>query len=456
MRKVFVYCFFYISLVAFGQVKVASHPLAFKKSKEYQQVVTATNLNNDEIFTFASDKEKITLLHYNAFLFFKDSLVATRPDLSYKNNIGYSFGADENPTLYWSDDSFKNIAAVHYDLVSKQVATQFYRLPLQSESVLYAFNENNTFYLLTKKSSTDALVLYVFKDRKKMQYLLDFSGFEFFNQKKEPLLLSMILSVLPLEKIDTRAFNPLFKATSKSKFYIRKDDILFTLDHNATETQVFQLDFKSNQLLERKIPQLSLKRANGTSNSYYHENKLYQIAANAEELHFGFKDFDSETLLQDFNVTKNDTITFKNSPLWSQTENQAPKIVKNTAKFLNQLSTSSVGVSVYKTPKAFFLTIGGNRFVEQFATQYSPNNGGFDTQMYMTSSNVYFESLFDKKGNHSPARPAPLAIDFINRFSYEHPEAIFQSTFKHKNYFIHAYYDSKLKQFIMRKFYDGL
>ncbi|MGL5111036.1 MAG: hypothetical protein ACRC6O_00195, partial [Flavobacterium sp.] len=261
MKYLYACCFLCTALFAFGQVKVGSHPLAFKKSKEYQQVVAVANSNNDDVFAFASDKEKITILHYNAFLFFKDSMVSARPNLGYRKNVGYSFGTDENPTLYWSDDSFKNIAAVHYDMVSKQVATQYFRLPLERESVLYVANENNTFYILTEKKGVDALVLYVFKDRKKMQYLLDFSGFEFFNQKKEPLSVSMILSVLPLEKIDTRTFNPLFKATSKSKFYIRKDDILFTFDHNATETHLFQLDFKSNQLLERKISQLSLKGA---------------------------------------------------------------------------------------------------------------------------------------------------------------------------------------------------
>ncbi|MGL2987901.1 hypothetical protein ACSVH5_09915 [Flavobacterium sp. RSSA_27] len=455
MKQVGILLFLGSTFLTFGQIRLASHPLELKKAKEYHQIINTSDRQNDNVFVFATDKEKTTILKYSPFLFFKDSMVTKRPDIGYKLMAGYSFGQDENPTVYWADSNFKNIVAVHYDLVAKKTTTNFLQLPLQRETVLHTFNENNNFYILTKKITTEALVLYIFKDGKKTQYLLDFSGFEFVNRKKETINLSTILAVLPLEKIETRAYNPLFKATSKSKFYVRENDILFTFDHNINETQLFQLDFKTLQLVERSIPQFSLKRLNGLSNSYYHENKIYQVAANDEELHFGCKDFETDAVIKEFSVTKNDTITFKNSPLYAQVMNQRPKEIKTTAKFLKQLSATDLGVTVYKTNKNLFLTIGGDVEVEQFSPGFTPNLGDFLSNSYFIPVNVYFESVLDKKGNHIPSKPEPLAVDFMNQFYYENPQATLQSTFKHKKYYISGYYDTKLKQFVMQKFYDG-
>jgi hypothetical protein len=455
MKQLVVLLFFGNVSLFFGQIRVASHPLELKKSKDYHQIICASDRKNDNVFVFATDKEKTTILKYNPFLFFKDSMTVPRPDLGYKSMVGYSFETDENPTVYWADPSYKKIVAIHYDFASKKTITSFLSLSLVRETVLYTFNENNNFYLLTKKNTENALGLYVFKSGKNTPYLLDFSNFEFVNTKKEVVNLSMILAFFPLEKIETRTYNPLFKATSKSKFYVRENDILFTFDHNWFETQLFQLDFKTLQLKEQIFTQFPLKRGGGNANSYYHENKIYQLAANNEELHFGIKDFETNEFIKEFHVAKNDSITFKNSPLTIQIANQRPKAIKNTAKFLNQLSTTDLGVSVYKTPKNLFLTIGGSQEVERYSSRFLPDEEQFVSNSYSVSWNVYFESLLDKKGNPMASKPAPLAVDFIQRFSYEHPEFVLQNTLRHKNYYLHTYYDSKLKQFVVLKFYDG-
>ena len=194
MKHVLFFLFLGNTFLAFGQIKLASHPLELKKAKEYHNVITTSDRQNDNVFVFATDKVNTTILKYNSFLFLKDSIVTKRPDIGYKLMAGYSFGADENPTLYWADANFKNIVAVHYDMVLKKTMANYFQLPLQRETVLHAFNENNNFYVLTKKNNTEALVLYVFRDGTKTQYLLDFSGFEFENSKKEPINLSVILN----------------------------------------------------------------------------------------------------------------------------------------------------------------------------------------------------------------------------------------------------------------------
>lgn len=455
MRLILFVLFFSGTFLTFSQVKLTSFPLELKKSKVYHQFFSASDKQNGNVFVFATDKEKTTIVKYSPFLFLKDSMVTPRPDLGYKIMAGYSIGPDDNPTLYWADPMYKKILGVQYDLVSKKTTYSFLQLPLDRETVLQTFNENNNFYVLTKKINADALVLYVFKEGKRTPYLLDFSGFEFVDNKKEVIDFTSILTLFPLEKIETQAYNPLFKAISKSKIYVRENDILFTFDHNTFETRLFQLDFKTLQLIERNFAQFPLKPSKGNSNSYYHEGKIYQLSANKEELHFGFKDFQTGALLHEYSVTKNDTITFKNSPLFSHVDNRRPRTIKTTTKFLAELSLTSIGVTVYKTPWNLFFTIGGNRGLEQLAFPFMSIDGEFIMDYNFVPMSVYFESIFDKKLNHSKSRPGPLAVDYINRFTFEHPYVVLQNTFRHKNYYLHAYYDSKLKQFVLLKFNDG-
>ena len=47
----------------------------------------------------------------------------------------------------------------------------------------------------------------------------------------------------------------------------------------------------------------------------------------------------------------------------------------------------------------------------------------------------------------------PLAVDFISQFINEN-DVTLQSVFPFENYYILSYYDSKKKEYVMRKFED--
>ncbi len=93
MKQVWVLLFLGSTFLTFGQVRLASHPLELKKAKEYHQIINTSDRQNDNVFVFATDKEKTTILKYSPFLFFKDSMVTKRPDVGYKLMAGYSFWA---------------------------------------------------------------------------------------------------------------------------------------------------------------------------------------------------------------------------------------------------------------------------------------------------------------------------------------------------------------------------
>ncbi len=448
----------------FGQTVLSSYPLELKKSRAYQQIINAENTKTHEVFVFGTDKENVTILKYNSALFLADTLVMSRPNLDYKILLGYSFDDNATPTLYWSSQDLKHILAVQYDLNAKTTVSLVYELPFLQEFILSQFQTDNGFYIISEKSTAQQLVLYIFKNGKKEQKILDFSSFKFQNQKTEALTLHEILDVFPIETLQTNEFTPLFRGTQKTKLYLLKNRILLTFDHNYKETQLFDIDLNSFSIQEKKIQQPITKTLQSLSNSFFNDNKLYQLSVNEQEIVFEIKDYTSGSSINSFQVSKKDTISFKNSPLFAQIDGQKPSEVKNTFKFLQRLLFLNVGLTVYKTQKEILITIGGTREAQSTAFDYSIGlnaamNGNFafgsDLLINTKPVNLYFESVLDKNLKHSEKEQEPLAVDFISRFLYEHKEVSLQNTFRFKNYYIFGYYDAKAKQYTMRKFTDG-
>jgi hypothetical protein len=434
-----------------SQTVLATFPLKLKKSKEYKQILNAENNITHDVFAFVSDKETLTILQYNSALFLSNQYSLPRPDINYKLLSGYSFNNDGNPTLYWSNTDFTKIMAVQYDLNAKTNTAVSYDLQFFNQTVITQFQVNNTFYILSQKHFEEKLVLYIFKDGKKEEKTLDFGSFKFKNTNNQTITFSQILEVLPIEKIETNQFNPLFKGTKKTKLYVLKNKLLFTFDHNDHETQAFEIDLATFEIHEKNYPKPASKIKATLSNSYYHEGKIYQLNVNDEEMLFDIKEYTTAVSIKNFTVSKTETIPFKTSPLWLQMEGEKQKELKNTDKFLSHLLYLEVGLTVYKTPNAILMTLGGTGNIQFTDTSQDFSN----ISIRNVPTTVYFESLFDKKLDHNKQDQEPLAVDFISGFLQEHQEATLPSVIRYKNYYIMGYYDTYAKQYAMRKFIDG-
>lgn len=458
MKKIITFLILFQSAFFFSQTVLTTFPLELKKSKEYKQIVNVENTTTHDLFVFASDKENLTILKYNSALFLSDQYALPRPDISYKQIVGHSFNSDGNPTLYWSSQDFRKILAVQYDINTKSTAAIIdYDMQFFNQTVITQFQENNGFYILAKKEFEDKLVLYAFKNGTKEEKTLDFSTFKFQNSKGQAVKFSQILEALPIGKIETSQFNPLFKGTQKTKLYVLKNRLLLTFDHSDNETQAFEVDLATSAILEKNFPKTSTKNYVSLSNSYYHENKIYQLKVNADELLLEIKDYKTADTIKSILVSKTDVIPFKSSPLWLQLEGQRPKEFKTTAKFLNQLVYLEVGLTVYKTPNSILITMGGTGTIQftDIINSLSSNQINGDLMYRDIPTTVYFESVFDKKLDHNKKDQEPLAFDFISGFQQEHPEVTLPSVIRYKNYYILGYYDNYAKQYTMRKFTDG-
>ena len=450
MKKLLLLSLLISKSVLFGQTVLASFPLDFKKTDEYNQVLNVENTETHEIFVFACNSENITILKYNNAVFLNDQFVFPRTNLENRLLIGYSFGEDGNPILYWASQNSKDIIIGKYYLETKTFKLLKFSFPFSTEYIVDYFQEKNTFYILSKDKEEQALALYIFKNGVLEEKEFDFSSFVFQNKNTQLVTFNKIIEENPIEKIDTDAFTPFDKSTKISKAYLINNHLILTLDHNPKKTQVFDLDIENHTVSEKSFTQPVLDNSNKISNSFFSDNKLYQISGSKYGISIEIKDYNSGQTLKDIKVLKNDTIKFKTSPLLLQYDGRQPTELKKTSQFLNRLVFLDIGLSAFKNRQNTFLTIGGTPKTEDYYQFYMNDFASLDH-----TESVYFETTLNDNLEFIKDEHQPLAIDNIYYFLSLQKKAAFQNIFKFKNYYILGYYDFGTKQYVMRKFTDG-
>ena len=459
MKKLFLlFCIFY-NAVLLSQTVVNSFPLDLNRTLENAQIINIEDVKTNDIYVFAADDKYINILQYNKFLFLKNQFRDSIKNAENRSIIGHSISDDGNPILYWATDNLRNIRIIKYYLETKTIRSLNFDMPLNNEYIISSFQKNNIFYILSKETDQQHLLLYEFNNGKCEIKMFDLSSVPFQNEKGQTLSFNTVIRYYPIEKMDTNNFNTLDKTSGKSKMYVLDNKIIMTFDYNLKSTKVLSLNLETIGVTEKIFNQPVSKTASKTSNSFFYDNKLLQIKANNEELLFDIKAFDSGKTLKNFTVSKNDTIPFKNSPLFVQISEKKPQQVKTTANFLKQLSNVNAGISAFKNRKNIFISLGG--FAEyEVLTSYGQDNffGDLNSGRYSEYSNkmVFFDSMFNSDFEFvNSKQPEPLAIDNVYYYLSINKNISLQNILKVQDYYILGYYDQKLKQFIMRKFTDG-
>lgn len=461
MKQIFLFWSLIWSSVLLSQTVLTSYKVDFKIKKERPEIVNAQNTITKDVFVFIAS-DSLTILKYNSALFLKDKFVTSRQFVENRSLLGYSFSEDGNPTLYWFSGEEKSIILTKYYIENKTSRALKFQIPLDEKSILTYYQKDNNFYLIMREKMKEALTAFIFKNGMAEERFLDFSSFQFRDRKTQQKTFNQILNENPIEKMDSGEYNPLYKVTAKSKLYTLPNRLILTLDQSFRKTQLFDINLDNLEIKEKTFVKPIGAKNPKTSNSFYHENKLYQLNVNSDELLFDIKDYESGESLKSFAVTKKDTIRFANSPLLMQIENRPPKQIKNTAKFLKELSSIDIGVSVFKNRQNLFLTLGGSgsdsKNISVNGFNFDDFFGDFPSNNYYnieTNYSVFFESVWTKKLELTAGNREPFATDKIYNFLDSHKEAMIPNSIKLNNYTILSYYDVDAKEIVLRKFEDG-
>lgn len=481
LKKISFLILFLNSLPSFSQDIVSSATVNLKNNRDVFQTV---NNNKKEVTLFVSDKIKVKAIHLNEKMQIVDSISAERPNTrTYTNMIGYNISND-NTRLFWSSNDYEDIFTQLYDFNSRKTTTKEYSLILKNEKVLQKFSEDDNFYILTVVKNSNNFKLHIFDNEGNYkEKIIALEGFHFFKSgyKKSDLYGVLGENLLPfeapfsLQNITVENPTSLTDAAKKRKCYFSKKQIVITIDTNTDYTQAIIIDLEKFSATEKIIRSVMIPNVTEsgyeihlTSNSFFIDNKLYQIKSSSDTFYFTIKDLD-DNLLKEYSATANGSIDFKNSEIYQEGGDFGGKrILESSSQFIRKINNLNSGLSCYHIGQNTLITFGGVSAVQQSTGQiafgqfglvgalvavavFNPTMESFNS--YSNRKVVKIEGLFDNEGNHINGELQPLAFDKIRTFFDKNNDVSSQTLFKMDAYYL-GYYDNKTKEYIIRKFAD--
>ncbi|MCI9844436.1 hypothetical protein [Flavobacterium pectinovorum] len=477
LKKIFLASLFLNGFLSFSQEIVSTTPVELKKNRDVFQTL---NEDKKEVTLFISDKIKVKAIRLNEKMGIMDSLSAERPIAkTYTNMIGYNLNND-NTRLFWSSNDYEEIFTQLFDLNNRKIETKQYSLVLKEEKVLQKFSGNQNFYILSVLKKGNNLKLHIFdKEGVHTEKLIDFNRFKFLKSDNTRTDFYGVLkeNLLPFEapfsmqNINTKNPTSLTESAKKRKCYFNNKQITITIDTNVDYTQVFTIDLETFITTEKIVRQRSISgdRFYLSSNSFYFENKLYQVKTSMDQFYFSIKDLDSK-LIKEYDASSEKQIDFKNSEMSLEGSDFGGKrTLTNSSQFIRKINNLNLGISCYHIGQNTLIAFGGVSSEQQSTGQiamsqfgligalvavavYNPSMESFNS--YSNRKVVKLEGLFDDEGNHIKGELQPLAFDKIRTFFDKNNDVSSQTLFKMGDFYNLGYYDNKTKEYIIRKFAD--
>ena len=69
--------------------------------------------------------------------------------------------------------------------------------------------------------------------------------------------------------------------------------LILTFDQNPAKTQIFEVNLETYEIKEKNFPQPVSEKPKKLSNSFFLDNKVYQINTNQEELIIDIKNYNT-------------------------------------------------------------------------------------------------------------------------------------------------------------------
>lgn len=467
MKKSFFLFFFILTLSLSSQIRLTDVNFEFKKNNDYHQLTTNVNPITSEIFTFASDKESIFGARFNSSVFFSDSLTIKKPN-EYNFSLGTSFLENNNPISYWVTKNYEEIIGIEFDFENRETKTIELNLNLKEVFIFSEFSEKGTYYFLIEDKELKEIQLISLKGKTIQKNTLDFSKCNFEDDKQNKTTISDLLKEYGVTKIEKKGFNSFEAGTSKLKYYLHNDMVIFTLDHVTTKTQVLELNLSTFEVNESIFLQNTIEKNIKQSNSLLVNNYLFQLKSNKDIFEIQILDYTNKNLINTYTIDKINPSPFKNSAFYSQTSNSSPRKLKNTKKFINKTSNTKIGALIYNYNGNYFATFGGSKEIRRNSdlilgvglamTSVAAGYNGFDYDTFSgdlviqnTTFEVVLNSSFEETKNNEP-----LFIDKINQFTSNNRNIRYEHYFPFEDYYILCHYDKKNKAIVLTKFQDGI
>ncbi len=291
---------------------------------------------------------------------------------------------------------------------------------------------------------------------------------------------SMFGRDVDVAKIDEAGLPDIKSVSAMNKVYLMHDTLFLTMNRNQGNTIVYAFDLYNKTVNYRQIENESVKKeynkytretkleADYVDNSYLLNGKLFFISGTNESMHVIISDFYSGTQLKYFEVKREDTIDFKNTPVLQEGKalyfNNTKELTK-TKQLLRKMTSGNAAIAALNDSLGIAITLGSNKEEKQMgmpgygfssgstATMIGGNGMGNFSSGTWTKA-VRFRMLVDSSSfQHIPGDMEPSINDRIDEFSHEIkiPEHA-QNLLLQDGRYIYIYYDKKKQSLFLQQF----
>jgi len=467
---------------AMAQEKVYEVSGGFSVSYNNKESFAIPNQINDDLMILLSEEQLLTAVLLDTTYTKKSKINTKRVSSFYTNLLGYTVNENKY-SLFFTDDRNKKIGFQVFDFNNRTSSFKVIDFKLKKEKFIESINYKNQFYLLSVSKNSPDMNIYTFDENfTATKHIVSLKHLEYKNPStnyKTSLL--KLFNNNPAIKIEANNPNAIETTSKKIKIYQKDNQIIIAFDHRNIATQIQYLDLNTFELTYKNINKTPGYKK---SNSYIFDNKLFQIASSNQKMKFSVLDLQTDKLIKEYKITKEDTIQFKNSPIIQEGGGMFPSFSGNrvremekTSKYLRKISAANLGISVYKVANEYNLVLGGTKEIitnngytvvpsfdggfgvgsgfgntTRVSVSFNPTFYGYSD--YTNTKSTYINCLFDE--NFDPLKgDIPInSFDIINNFEDTLKKPLAVSIFKHQEALHYAYFDKNDKMFKLYKFQE--
>ena len=262
-------------------------------------------------------------------------------------------------------------------------------------------------------------------------------------------------------------------ASSHNKLYLVKNRLALVMDESGPNVQVIEFDLDTKKAGYREIRRpfeaaVQEQFMMPEYNSYLIGDRFYSVEAGAEALSLTVQDFDTGRLLKTFRTLKDDTISFKNTPI-IQEGGYVAHVERNldkTKQLLRKMLNSSAVITVSGNREGQHeVTVGAYKKISGGGGGFRPGMGygmgaGMSIMVYYPgfgsswNKTVRFKSLIDPAtAAHIPGAMQTSVSEQIQKYTESlNLSSDVSSVFIASEFYQFAYFDKAATSLVVIKF----
>ncbi len=471
VKKIFVFVFIsFISSISSQETLISFENSLKKSDSDIKDVIPIVDENTGEIAFFVADAKNVYGYKFNDKFELIEKITSEEKSRRYKVLIGNSISDDDSYRVFLTNKDQNKFSSIKFSFKENTTSYKEFKLN-KSEKFIQTVNYNNNFYLISGSKLTNGLYIHTFDNEgNPTRNKIDLSKLRFINSSgKREKLSELLIKSENIKKFEENTPNSIELTSEQRKMFVRGNSIFFSFDHHKMFTQVLKIDLNTFEASSFQFKKPALGKKAKRTNSYLNGDYIFTVAATKEIFSFEILDFKTGEKVKEYSATKNDSITFKNTPIIQEGGIYDDyRELGKTKRFLRRIASGNTGISVRKTNDKYHVIIGGYIVQKMNGGMMMPF-GGIPLASF-GSATVFFnptqlafnsfannkatriETLLDSDFNHIKGEIKDNAFDKMKLFSSNNKKA--STVFKYKKFYIKTDYRTFSKIFTFKKFTD--